>query len=136
MTFLCIDCGKNLDESNSYRKVKKNVKFVGKKTHMSVMRKVFTKNCLTIHIEREHENESKSSVLEKPIVDNVSFNNNNRTHVVGLGSSGKTHLMLKILSLLRNQDIYEITKSPPEQYSSSKIKVKELSAEVISERIR
>ena len=49
---------------------------------MSVMRKGFTKKCLTIHIEREHEKESLSSVLEKPIVNNVNFNNNNRTHVV------------------------------------------------------
>ena len=42
---------------------------------------------------------------------------------------GKTHLMLKILSQIPDRDIYIITKSPPEQYTNSKIKIKEISDE-------
>ena len=38
--------------------------------------------------------------------------------------------MLKILSRIPNRDIYIITKSPPEQYSNSKIKFKETSDEI------
>ena len=37
--------------------------------------------------------------------------------------------MLTILSRIPNRDIYIITKSPPEQYSISKIKIKEKSDE-------
>ena len=57
------------------------------------------------------------------------MNNNNRTLIVGPSFSGKTHLMLKILSQIRDRDIYIITKSPPEQYSN-KIKIKEISDEI------
>ena len=42
----------------------------------------------------------------------------------------KTYLMLKILSRISDRDIYIITKSPPEQYSNSKIKIKEISDEI------
>ena len=38
--------------------------------------------------------------------------------------------MLKILSHLRNRHIYIITKSPPEPFSISKIKIKEISNEI------
>ena len=38
--------------------------------------------------------------------------------------------MLEILSRLPDRDIYIITKSPPEQYSNSKIKIKEISDEI------
>ena len=38
--------------------------------------------------------------------------------------------MLKTLSRIPNRDIYIITKSPPEQYSNSKIKIKEISDEI------
>ena len=38
--------------------------------------------------------------------------------------------MLKILSRISDRDIYIITKSPPEQYSNSKIKMKEISEEI------
>ena len=38
--------------------------------------------------------------------------------------------MLKILSPIPTRDIYVITKSPPEQYSHSKIKNKEISDEI------
>ena len=58
------------------------------------------------------------------------FENNNRTLLVGPSSSGKTYLMLKILSRISDRDIYIITKSPPEQYTNSKIKIKEISDEI------
>ena len=51
-----------------------------------------------------------------------NFENNNRTLLVGPSFSGKTYLMLKILSRILDRDIYIITKSPPEQYTNSKMK--------------
>ena len=38
--------------------------------------------------------------------------------------------MLKFLSRISDRDIYIITKSPPEQFSNSKIKIKEISDEI------
>ena len=38
--------------------------------------------------------------------------------------------MLKILSRIPDRDIFIITKSPPEQYSTTKIKIKEISDEI------
>ena len=38
--------------------------------------------------------------------------------------------MLKTLSRTPDRDIYIITKSPPEQYTNSKIKIKEKSDEI------
>ena len=66
---------------------------------------------------------------QQPIIENGN-NNNNRTLLVGPSFSRKTYLMLKILSRISNRDIYIITKSPPEQYSNSKIKIKEISDEI------
>ena len=48
---------------------------------------------------------------------------------MGPSFSGKSHLILKILSQLRDQDVYLITKSPPEEYSISKTKIKEITDE-------
>ena len=42
----------------------------------------------------------------------------------------KTNLMLKIPSRIANRDIYIFTKSPPEQCSHAKIKIKEISDEI------
>ena len=85
------------------------------------------KKWLATHIEREHNyNESNSNVSEKTNIDNV----NNRTLLFGPSFSGKTYLMLQILSRISDRDIYIITESPPEQYSNSKIKVKEISDEI------
>ena len=47
---------------------------------------------------------------QQPKIEN---NNNSRTLLVGRPFSGKTYLMLKILSRIPNRDIYIITKSPP-----------------------
>ena len=74
----------------------------------------------------------------QPFIENVNTpqqskienNNNNRTLLVGPSFSGKTYLMLKILSRISDRDIYIITKSPPEQYTNSKIKIKEISDEI------
>ena len=38
--------------------------------------------------------------------------------------------MLKIFSRIPNRDIYIITKPPPEQYSNSKIKIKQINDEI------
>ena len=70
------------------------------------------------------------------IIENVNtpqqskFENNNRTLLVGPSFSGKTYLLLKILSRISDRDIYKINKSPPEQYTNSKIKIKETSDEI------
>ena len=50
--------------------------------------------------------------------------------MVGPSFPGKTYLMLKFLQRISDRNIYLITKSPPDQYSNSKIKIQELSDEV------
>ena len=67
---------------------------------------------------------------QQPKTENSNNNNNNRTLLVGSSFSGKTYLMLKILSRMIDRDIYIITKSPPEQYTNSKIKIKEINDEI------
>ena len=59
----------------------------------------------------------------------IERNNNNRTLLVGPSFSGKTYLMLKFLSRIPDRDFCIITKSPTEQYTKSKIKIKEISDE-------
>ena len=59
----------------------------------------------------------------------VENNINNRTLLVGASFSGKTCLLLKILSRMSDRDIYIINKSHPEQYTNCKIKIKEKSDE-------
>ena len=46
---------------------------------------------------------------QQPKIENRNINNNNRTLLVGPSFSGKTYLMLKILSRTPNRDIYIIT---------------------------
>ena len=131
MTHLCIECRLELDVNNFYTKVKNRCKdCLNKKFKCEFCEKSFTKKWMKTHIEREHnhQNETKSNLIKKPLVDND--NNNNRTLLVGPSFSGKTYLMLKILSRIPNRDIYIITKSPPEQYSNSRIKIKEISDEI------
>ena len=84
---------------------------------------------MTTHIDREHRNESNSIVLEKPKYENGNNINNNRTILVVPSFSGKTYLMLKFLSRIPYRDTFIITKSSPEQYFNSKIKIKEISDE-------
>ena len=70
----------------------------------------------------------KNNVIQQPKIEND--NNNNRSLLVGPSFSGKTYMMLKILSRIPNRDVYIITKLPPEQYTNSKIKIKEISDEI------
>ena len=70
----------------------------------------------------------KNNLIQQPKIENDI--NNNRTLLVGPSFSGNTYLMLKILSRMLDRDIYIITKSPPEQYTNSKIKIKEISDEI------
>ena len=72
------------------------------------------------------QNENTTSHQQPKIENNI----NNRTLLVGPSFSGKTYLMLKILSRMLDRDIYIITKSPPEHYTNSKIKTKEISDEI------
>ena len=72
----------------------------------------------------------KNNLIQQPKIENGNDINNNRTVVVGCSFAGKTHLMLKILSRMIDRDIYIITKSPPEQYTNSEIKIKEISDEI------
>ena len=132
MMFHCNECGKNLDESIFYKKVKSKCKeCLNKKFKCELCGEFFTKKWLTTHIEQEQRNESNSSVIGNPKTDNVNTENNNRTFLVGSSFAGKTYLMLKILSRLPPEwNIYIITKSPPEQYWNSKIKIKEISDEI------
>ena len=64
---------------------------------------------------------------QQPKIKNININ---RTLLVGPSFSGKTCLLFKILSRIPDRDIYIITKSHPEQYSNSKIKIKEIRDEI------
>ena len=68
---------------------------------------------------------------QQPKIEYVRINNQNRSKLfVGPSFSVKTYLMLRILSQIPDRDVYIITKSPPEQYSNSKFKIKEISDEI------
>ena len=88
--------------------------------------KIYNKN------EKKRKNDDSVINMEKLKIDNVNKNNNNnRTLLVAPSFSGKIYFMLKILSRTPDRDIYVITKSPPEHYSNSSIKSKEVSDEII-----
>ena len=70
----------------------------------------------------------KSSVHDERI--------NNHTLSVGPSFSGKTYLMLTILSRIPNGDFYIITKTPPKQYSNSEIEFEEIGQEKTSKRMQ
>ena len=69
------------------------------------------------------QNEITTS-LQQPKIENI-----NRILSVGPSFLGKTYLMLQVLSRIPTRDIYIITKSPPEQHTNSKIKIKEITDE-------
>ena len=82
-----------------------------------------------------NEKKRKNNLVQNEITishqhSKIENNNNNRTFLVGPSFLGKTYHMLKIFSRIPNRDIYIITKSPPEQYTNSKIKIKEISDEI------
>ena len=128
--FLRIECGKYLDENKFYRKVKNRCKdCLNKKFICELCANFFTEKWLTTHIERApRQNESISNELEKPEIGNV--NNNNRTLLVRPSFSGKTYLIFKFPSRIPDRDNCIITKSPPGQYSNSKIKTKEIGEDI------
>ena len=72
----------------------------------------------------------KNNLIQQPKIENGNDINNNRALLVGSSFAGKTYLMLKILSRMIDRDIYIITKSPPEQYTNSKLKIKEITDEI------
>ena len=83
--------------------------------------------CKKCYNESKRKNKSKNNLIQSQQAKshNVNTNKNNRTVLVGCSFSGKTYLMLKVLSRIPpDRDIYIITKSPAEQYSNSKIKIK------------
>ena len=84
--------------------------------------------CRECYNKKKRKNKITNS-HRQPIIENGN-NNNNRTLLVGPSFSGKTYLMLKILSRISDRDIYIITKSPLEQYTKSKIKIKEINDEI------
>ena len=84
----------------------------------------------TVYKDCYNKKKRKNKLIQQPKI--VNDNNNNRTLLVGPSFSGKTYLMLEILSRIPDRDIYIITKSPPEQYTNSKIKIKEISDEIKS----
>ena len=112
LIIFCIEGGKNSDENKFYRNVKNRCKdCLNKQFKCEFCGK------LTNHIEREYrQNESNSSVIEKPKFDNVDNNKNNRKILVCPSFSGKSSLLLKILSRIPDRDFYLTNKSPPEQY--------------------
>ena len=85
--------------------------------------------CKDCYNKKKRKNKITISHEQQPIIENGN-NNNNRTLLVGPSFSGKTYLMLKILSRISDRDIYKITKSPSEQYTNTKIKIKEISDEI------
>ena len=64
MMFHRIECGKNLDESDFYKKVENKCQdCLNIKIKCELCGKFFTKNWLTSHVEREHQpNESKPKI--------------------------------------------------------------------------
>ena len=80
---------------------------------------------------KRKEKKIKKTLIQtqQPKDDNVNANNNNLTLLVEPNFSGKTYLMWKFFSRILDKDFYIINKSPPEQYSKTKIKIKEKSFE-------
>ena len=85
--------------------------------------------CKDCYNKKKRKSETKTS-HQQPKIENGNNINNNRTLLVGSSFSGKTYLMLKFFSRIPDRDIYIITKSPPEQYTNSEIKIKEISDEI------
>ena len=86
--------------------------------------------CKDCYNKKKRKNKITISHQQQTIIENGNNNNNIRTLLVGSSFSGKTYLMLKILSRMIDRDIYIITKSPPEQYTNSKIKIRDIGDEI------
>ena len=89
------------------------------------------KDCYDIKNRKNNLNQNETTTsYQQPKIENDNIKNNNRTILVGPSFSSRTYLMLKILSRIPVRDFFIMTKSPPEQYSNSKIKKKEISDEI------
>ena len=88
------------------------------------------KKARTVFKDCYNKKKRKKNLIQQPKIENGNDINSNRTLLVGPSFSGKTYLMLKILSGMIDRDFYIITKSRPEQYTNSKIKIKEISDEI------
>ena len=130
MTYLCIECGRELDEINFYKKVKIECKdCLNKKLECKVCGKLITKKRLTTHIEREHppkSNVSKPNNNDNTII-KIEINNtndstleNHRHVVIGPSNVGKTFYMLKILEKMGNKRPIHIITRSPNQYPNYK----------------
>ena len=86
--------------------------------------------CKDCYNEKKRKKNEKTTSHQQPKIGNVNIINNNRTLLVGPSLSGKSYLMLKLLSRIPDRDIYIIIKSPPEQYTNSKIKIKQINDEI------
>ena len=123
MRFLCFECGRNLDESIFYNKVKNRCKdCLNKKLKCQVSNMFFPKKWLTSLSEREHH--SSESNVDNKNNDNTtpqqlkinSYNNNDivltcENHayaVIGPTNVGKTYYMLKILEKKGNRILIHI----------------------------
>ena len=83
--------------------------------------------CKDCYNKKKRNSNNKTLIQNhQPKIEKVNKNNNNnRILSVGPPFSGKTYLKLIIVSRIPDRDIYVINKSPPEQNSYSKIKIKE-----------
>ena len=88
------------------------------------------KDCYNKKKRKNNLVQNEITISHQSKIENVNNYNNNRTLLDGPSFSGKTYLMLKILSRISDRDIYIITKSPPEQNSNSEVKIKEISDEI------
>ena len=126
MTFFCFECGKNLDESIFYKKVKNRCKnCFNKKLKCQVCGMFFTKKWLTTHTEREHQS------FERNVLENDN-NNKNDTNpnvstfekhayfVIGPRNFGKTFYMVKVLEKIGNKRPIHIKTRSPNQYPNYK----------------
>ena len=94
------------------------------KKHRTICKNCYSKN-------KRKNNDNTLTQNQQPKIDKVISNNINRILLVGPNFLGKTYLMLKSLSRIPPyRDNFIITKSPPELYSSSKIKIKEIGEEI------
>ena len=130
MMFYCIECEKNLDENNFYRKVKNRCKdCLNKKLKCDFCEKSFTKKWLKTHIEREHppkSNASKPNNNNNTIIKNEITNTNDSTSenhlhvIIGPSNVGKTFYMLKVLEKIDNKRPIHIITRSPNQYPDYK----------------
>ena len=127
MTHLCNECGKELDESNFYRKVKNKCKnCLNKKLECKVCGKLFTKKWMITHVEREHHHQSSESKPNNTTIKTEINNINDLTSdfhrhiIIGPSNVGKTYYMLKVLENIGDKRPIHIITRSPDQYPNYK----------------